>query len=335
MRLNAASRTRSLVGRVSCPFGAKIRAPLRDPEMIRMPSSGPLRERRIFLAVQHPQRPLGFLGHRPPAIDLLAVGVCQVQDVRPRLLETQDARSEDAPEADFRRRVVEPDPDGGSHLGQHGLVLQEVPERLGSVRAHDVAVFGAGQRAGEQGRQIGIAAEAEHVCGGGARALVPFPAKDPLDSADGLRIALAGEGGRGLPALPLVPVGQRANEAAALKRLHAPTSFSAKTRSTSSASGPSYSTSSSAAVRARSRSGRSLRQWTKRRSESPDWRVPKSWPSPRSSRSFSASSNPSVESTSACSRAWALSVSSSCAREIRRQYDCSAPRPTRPRSWCS
>src|SRR5215831_2152190 len=314
MRLNAASRTRSLVGRVSCPFGAKIRAPLRDPEMIRMPSSGPLRERRIFLAVQHPQRPLGFLGDRPPAIDLLAVGVCQVQDVRPRLLEAQHARSEDAPEADFRRRVVEPDPDGGSHLGQNGLVLQEVPERLGSVRAHDVAVFGAGQRAGEQGRQIGIAAEAEHVCGGGARALVPFPAKDPLDSADGLRIALAGEGGRGLPALPLVPVGQRANEAAALKRLHAPTSFSAKTRS---------------------RSGRSLRQWTKRRSEGPDWRVPKSWPSPRSSRSFSASSNPSVESTSACSRAWALSVSSSCAREISKQYDCSAPRPTRPRSWCS
>ena len=63
--------------------------------------------------------------------------------------------------------------------------------------------------------------------------------------------------------------------------------------------------------RARSSSGRSARQWAKRRSETPAWRVPSSWPSPRSSRSFSASSKPSVESTSACSRSCALSVSSS------------------------
>ena len=40
----------------------------------------------------------------------------------------------------------------------------------------------------------------------------------------------------------------------------------------------------------------------KRRSLQPDWRVPSSWPSPRSSRSTSASSKPSVVSTSACSR---------------------------------
>ena len=39
--------------------------------------------------------------------------------------------------------------------------------------------------------------------------------------------------------------------------------------------------------------------------------------------------------TSASSRATAVSVSSSFGRETSRQYDCSAPRPTRPRSWCS
>ena len=99
--------------------------------------------------------------------------------------------------------------------------------------------------------------------------------------------------------------------------------------------GPRTSTRPSAAERARSSNGRSARQWTKCRSETPAWRVPSSWPSPRSSRSRSASSKPSVESTSACSRACALSVSSSRGREISRQYDCSAPRPTRPRSWCS
>jgi hypothetical protein len=33
--LNAASRTRSPVGRVSVPRGAKIRAPFREPAMIR------------------------------------------------------------------------------------------------------------------------------------------------------------------------------------------------------------------------------------------------------------------------------------------------------------
>ena len=58
----------------------------------------------------------------------------------------------------------------------------------------------------------------------------------------------------------------------------------------------------------------------KRRSESPDWRAPRSWPPPRISRSRSASSKPSVDSTSASSRSRALSVSSSFAREIRRQY---------------
>ena len=47
---------------------------------------------------------------------------------------------------------------------------------------------------------------------------------------------------------------------------------------------------------------RSARSCVKRRSESPDWRVPSSWPSPRSSRSTSASSKPSVVSTSASSR---------------------------------
>ena len=42
-----------------------------------------------------------------------------------------------------------------------------------------------------------------------------------------------------------------------------------------------------------------------------------------------------VVSTSACRRRCASSVSSSFGRETSRQYDCSAPRPTRPRSWWS
>src|SRR5581483_10553147 len=36
IRLNAASRTRSEVGRVSVPFGGKMRAPFREPATIRM-----------------------------------------------------------------------------------------------------------------------------------------------------------------------------------------------------------------------------------------------------------------------------------------------------------
>src|SRR6478672_11033302 len=41
IRLKAASRARSAVGRVSCPFGAKIRAPLFDPAMILMQGLSP------------------------------------------------------------------------------------------------------------------------------------------------------------------------------------------------------------------------------------------------------------------------------------------------------
>jgi hypothetical protein len=37
MSMNAASRTRSEVGRVSRPLGAKMRAPFREPAMIRTP----------------------------------------------------------------------------------------------------------------------------------------------------------------------------------------------------------------------------------------------------------------------------------------------------------
>ena len=47
------------------------------------------------------------------------------------------------------------------------------------------------------------------------------------------------------------------------------------------------------------RRGRAMMR-AKRRSERPDWRVPSSWPLRRSSRSTSASSKPSVVSTSAC-----------------------------------
>ena len=76
---------------------------------------------------------------------------------------------------------------------------------------------------------------------------------------------------------------------------------------------------SRASARARSSRSRSTRSFVKRRSLQPDWRVPSSWPSPRSSRSTSASSKPSVVSTSASRRDCATSVSSSLSREISRQ----------------
>ena len=50
---------------------------------------------------------------------------------------------------------------------------------------------------------------------------------------------------------------------------------------------------------------------------------------------FSASSKPSVVATSASSRRARSPSAPPSARETSRQYDCSAPRPTRPRSWCS
>ncbi len=93
------------------------------------------------------------------------------------------------------------------------------------------------------------------------------------------------------------------------------------------------------ARRARARAGRRI--GARRRPDEaqigrePDWRAPRSWPSPRISRSRSASSNPSVVATMESRRSLAVSVSSSFARETSRQYDCSAPRPTRPRSWWS
>ena len=90
-----------------------------------------------------------------------------------------------------------------------------------------------------------------------------------------------------------------------------------------------------AAARARSSRPVSWRSRVKWRSESPDWRAPRSWPSPRISRSRSASSKPSLVATIASRRSRATSVSSSFGPETSRQYDCSAPRPTRPRSWCS
>ena len=54
------------------------------------------------------------------------------------------------------------------------------------------------------------------------------------------------------------------------------------------------------------------RSFVKRRSLQPDWRVPSSWPSRRSSRSASASSKPSVVSTSAWRRACATRSARAC-----------------------
>ena len=60
----------------------------------------------------------------------------------------------------------------------------------------------------------------------------------------------------------------------------------------------------------------------------PDWRVPSISPSPRSSRSISASLKPS--------RCWASARSRGDSFGPKRmQTDACAPRPIRPRSWCS
>ena len=87
-------------------------------------------------------------------------------------------------------------------------------------------------------------------------------------------------------------------------------------QSTSSSRGRARRRASRAASRARSSSGRSARRCVNFRSESPDCRVPSSCPSPRISRSFSASSKPSVVETRASSRSFAESVSCSRGREI-------------------
>ena len=79
-RLNAASRTRSAVGRVSRPFGAKMRAPLCEPAMIRT-LLDPIGERRMTFAVQAAKRPLRFLPYRPPTLQQCVVGE---QPLQPR-----------------------------------------------------------------------------------------------------------------------------------------------------------------------------------------------------------------------------------------------------------
>src|SRR5579885_912334 len=71
----------------------------------------------------------------------------------------------------------------------------------------------------------------------------------------------------------------------------------ASSRSASSSHGPSSPARACASSRARASRSRSARSRVKRRSPSPDWRVPRSCPSPRSSRSRSASSNPSLQAT--------------------------------------
>ena len=72
-------------------------------------------------------------------------------------------------------------------------------------------------------------------------------------------------------------------------------------------------------LRARSSNAVSLRSRTNLRSENPDWRAPRSCPSPRISRSRSASSKPSFVSTIASSRSAAPSVNSSRDRDTRRR----------------
>src|SRR5215203_4765658 len=164
-------------------------------------------------------------------------------------------------------------------------------EGLGGVRADDNAFLRVDQPPGEHAGKAALAAEAEHVGGGSPALLAPPTFEHALDTAKCSLVTGPRELRRGRPALSVLARRQAADEPAASQDAHAASSRSPKTRSTSSANGPSYATRPSAAARARSSSGRSARQWTKRRSEMPACRVPRSWPSPRSSRSFSASSN--------------------------------------------
>ena len=65
----------------------------------------------------------------------------------------------------------------------------------------------------------------------------------------------------------------------------------------------------------------------------PLWRVPRNSPGPRISRSRSAITKPSLLSSITLSRSAASAL---CAKPVTRmQNDFAAPRPTRPRSWCS
>ncbi|MNL53293.1 hypothetical protein D3C87_1765270 [compost metagenome] len=64
----------------------------------------------------------------------------------------------------------------------------------------------------------------------------------------------------------------------------------------------------------------------------PLWRVPRNSPGPLSLRSCSAITKPSLVATMTCMRCL---VASLLALVTRIQYDWSAPRPTRPRSWWS
>ncbi len=83
------------------------------------------------------------------------------------------------------------------------------------------------------------------------------------------------------------------------------------------------------APRARSSSSASSGSRATRNWASPDWRVPTSSPSPRSSRSISASRKPSV---CAAERLEAGATPSGRTAGTARR---ARPRPTRPRSWCS
>ena len=88
------------------------------------------------------------------------------------------------------------------------------------------------------------------------------------------------------------------------------------------------------AARARTASSRCAATWSEatRSRGKPLWARPRTSPSRRSSKSFSASSKPSFVSATALRRACATS---SVESETRTQNDSTVPRPTRPRSWWS
>src|SRR4051812_25893043 len=124
-----------------------------------------------------------------------------------------------------------------------------------------------------------------------------------------------------------------AGSPAATRRSH-PSSSSWLRAGRGGSSRPAGSSSRSAWARARTASSRCSATWSDatRSRGKPLWASPRTSPSLRSSKSFSASAKPSRVSATAWSRAWATS---SVESDTRTQNDSIDPRPTRPRSWCS
>jgi hypothetical protein len=93
------------------------------------------------------------------------------------------------------------------------------------VGAHDRALVGVREPPRESIRDVGFAAEAEHVRRSRTSLLVATPLEKPLDATQRPRIVDLGECGRGLPPLGIVAGLQGLDEPASSERAQAATSF--------------------------------------------------------------------------------------------------------------